>query len=230
MPPRERLCDLLLHECVDPRIEQVVGALLDLGLERRERVLLAVDRQLEQPLVLDVLQLRLAEVEDAGALRQVVPDQRARRLREEDLAAVARRADPSRADDIEPEVPLLADRGLTGVQPHPHPHGGAVGPLVCLERALGRDGGANGIAGASERVEERVALRVDLRAAVRGERLADDPPVIARHVGVRVPELLEQPGRALDVGEHEGDGSGRQRRHGAIVTMPTRWGGSANVG
>ena len=167
---------------------------------------------------------------DARALRKVVPDQRPRRLGEEDLAAVARRADPGCADDVEPEVPLLADRGLAGVQPHPHPHRRAVGPLVGLERALGRDRGANGIAGAPERVEERIALRVDLRAAVRGERLADDPPVVARHIGVRVAELLEQPGRALDVGEHEGDGSGGQRRHAAIVTMPARRGGSANVG
>ena len=142
---------------------------------------------------------------------------------------MARRADPRRADDVEPEVALVADRRLAGVQPHPHPHRRAVGPRVGLERALGGDRGADGVPGAAERVEERVALRVDLRAAVGGERLAHDPAVVARHLGVGVAELLEQPGRALDVGEHERDGSGRQRRHGAIVTRDAA-GGGANVG
>ncbi len=48
----------------------------------------AVDRDLVEPFVLDVFQLGFAEVVDHGALGQLVSDQRARRLRERDLAIV----------------------------------------------------------------------------------------------------------------------------------------------
>ena len=98
-------------------------------LQRRELARAAVDRQLVDVLVLDVLQVRLAEVVDADALGQLVPEQRARRLRDEDLAAVARRADARRAHDVEPDVALVADRRLAGVQPHPHAHVLALRPL-----------------------------------------------------------------------------------------------------
>src|SRR4029078_5842348 len=103
----ERLCELPLGVSLNPLTQENLGALLDLGLEWRERALVAVERELEQPLVLDVLQLRLAEVEHACALGKVVPDQRPRRLGDENLASVAGGADPRGADDIEPEVPLL---------------------------------------------------------------------------------------------------------------------------
>ena len=58
--------------------------------------------------------------------------------------------------------------------------------------------------------EERVALRVDLDPAVLVDRLADDAMVLGQDVRVIVAELMEQLRRALDVGEEEGDGSGRQ--------------------
>ena len=91
-----------------------------LRLQRRKLARAAVDRQLVDVLVLDVLQVRLAEVVDADAFGQLVAEQRARRLRDEDLAAVAGRADPRRAHDVEPDVALVADRRLAGVQAHPH--------------------------------------------------------------------------------------------------------------
>src|SRR6266480_7021112 len=40
------------------------------------------------------------------------------RLGDENLPAVRRRADPRRPDDVEPEVALVADRGLARVQHH----------------------------------------------------------------------------------------------------------------
>ena len=59
--------------------------------------------------------------------------------------------------------------------------------------------------------EEGVALRVDLDAALGGAGLPDHAPVLGERL--RVPlgaELVQQPRRALDVGEEEGDGAGRE--------------------
>ena len=121
-------------------------------------------------LVLDVLQLGLAEIVDADALGQVVADERAGRLREEDLAAVASRADPRRADDVQPEVALVADRRLAGVQAHPHAHRGAVAATRgSRARAGRRPRRATASRARWEGEEERVALRVDLASAGRAE-------------------------------------------------------------
>ena len=165
-------------------------------------------------LVLDVLQLCLAEIDDARSLRQVVSEQGPRRLREQDLAAVSRGADPGRADDVETEVTLVADRGLSGVQAHPHLHRHSLGPRVRRQLALGADRRPHRIPCSGERVEECVALRIDLRPAVRSEGLADDLPVVSCHVRVCVTELLQEPRRSLDVGEDERDCSGGQDGHG----------------
>ena len=58
-----------------------------------------------------------------------------------------------------------------------------------------------------------VALGVDLDAAVAGEGLPEDAPVLGERVGVGVAELVQQACRALDVGEEEGDGAGRELAH-----------------
>ena len=165
-------------------------------------------------LVLDVLQLRLAEV--VGRL--LPPAGRSLRERgglgEEDLAAMARRADPGGADDVEPEVAPRRRPWATGVQSHPHLHGQH-------PRATR---GPPGRAGARP---PREPHRVRCRTSRRMRRLACRPPsrrssrtsrgrspVISR---LRLRTRLRAAGAAassLDVGEDEGDGSGRQRRHG----------------
>ena len=74
------------------------------------------DSELEDALVLDVFQVGLAEIADGGALRDAVPDQHPRRFGEQDLSAVP--AEQMRgADHVHPEVALVADRGLAGVEP-----------------------------------------------------------------------------------------------------------------
>jgi len=54
---------------------------------------------------------------------------------------------------------------------------------------------------------------------MRGERLPQLTPVLGEEAGVRCTVLLEEPRRALDVREEEGNGSGRQpaRAHVAII-------------
>ena len=67
--------------------------------------------------------------------------------------------------------------------------------------------------------EEGVALRIDLDPAVAAARLADQAPVLGERLRVRIgAELVEQPRRALNVGEEEGDGARRKSRsHAGII-------------
>ena len=148
-------------------------------------------------------------------------DERARRVREQHVAAVPRGAEPGGADDVEAEVPLAADRRLAGVQPHPHEDGAAVRPVVRGVGALHLDGRLDRVAGAREGEEERVALRVDLDAAALGERVAHQPAVVGEDAVVALAELLQQRRRALDVAEDEGDGAARERGH--APSMQSAW-------
>ena len=57
--------------------------------------------------------------------------------------------------------------------------------------------------------EEGVSLRVDLDPAVRCERLAQNAAMLGERLRVVLrAQLVQQPRRALDVGEEEGDGAG----------------------
>src|SRR5215471_19119917 len=109
------------------------------------------------------------------------------------------------------------------MEPHPHPHMVSLRPFVVAEGALGVDGGGHRVARPREREEERVALRVDLRPAARAEHLADEATVVAGHAPVAlVAELLQEAGRALDVGEDERDGAVGELRHRAYATAMNR--------
>jgi hypothetical protein len=101
------------------------------------------------------------------------------------------------------------------VQAHPHANLATLGPLVRPERTLGRDRTRDRVSRARERVEERVALGVDLRAALVTEAFPEQPPVVAHDLAVGIAQLLEQPRRALDVGEEKCDGASGKRCHGA---------------
>jgi hypothetical protein len=64
----------------------------------------------------------------------------------------------------------------------------------------------------SEDIEERIALRVDLQASVRGEGRTQGTAVLGQRFDVALlAEFLDQSRRALDVGEEECDGPGRER-------------------
>ena len=167
-----------------------------------------VDGDLEDALrLVDPAQVPLADREHGYAVGQARAEERARRLREEDLPAAADGADAGRAHDVEPDVALLVDRRLAGVQAHPHAHVRLAGPGLRRVRALSLDRGGHRVARAREREEERVALRVDLDPVARSERVADEASVRRQHVAVVVTEALEELRRVLDVGEHEGDRS-----------------------
>ena len=59
--------------------------------------------------------------------------------------------------------------------------------------------------------EERVSLGVHLDAALITTRLPDDAAVLGELLRVRLrAELMQEPRRALHIGEEEGDGAGRE--------------------
>ena len=99
---------------------------------------------------------------------------------------------------VEADVFGWVERGLAGVDPDADPDRAAVESAHRL--ADGRDRGLGG----GESVEERVALVVDLIPVEACARVAHDPPVLRERLPIPVDtELLEQPRRALDVGEHQ---------------------------
>ena len=116
----------------------------------------------------------------------------------------------------EPQVALVADRRLARVEAHSHPDLRTVRPGVGAQGALGSDRSSRGVARAREREEEGVALGVDLGPAGASERLADEPPVLANDLRVAISELLQEPGRALDVREDERDRPAWKCAHGTI--------------
>src|SRR5205807_4091480 len=68
-----------------------------------------------------------------------------------------------------------------------------------------------------EGVEECVPLRVDLDAAVLGKSGPQEPAVLGQRLHITfLPQLFDQPRRALDVCEQQGDGAGRKiHTHGS---------------
>ena len=135
---------------------------------------------------------------------------------------MAGRGNASGAVHAEPDVALTADRRFAGVHAHAHAQLCVARPLVRGKRTLGVDGRADRVLRPAERGEEGVALGIDLPAVVRGERVADDALVLGEDRAVVVAQLLEQPRRALDVGEEEGDGAGGplgRRAHRLVVHL-----------
>ena len=81
-------------------------------------------------------------------------------------------------------------------------------------------------AGILEGAEERVALAADDRAAALDARRVDDLVVGAEQLRDRRAQAPQQRGRALDVGEHEGDdavGSASGGRAAADPVPPLSW-------
>ena len=133
--------------------------------ERRKVFGQVRDDQLEQALrPVEVLEQMFAEVAEADTGQHLVREHRLGCLRQENLAAVPRRADPRRPVDAEPDVPLRGDGWLGGVHAHPHPYGNTVRPGVGSESTLRGERRGDGILGAAEDDEEGVPLRIDLEA------------------------------------------------------------------
>ena len=172
-------------------------------LQRREVIVAELVDALRRR---QVLQAVLAEIVQAVDGNEVVS-----RAREQHLPAVARCGDPRGAVDVDPDVALVGHDGLPRVEPH------ANADRTVVERRLPLGGRGKRVGRAGERDEERVALRVDLDAAVPRERVPQQTTVLAQQLDVAVSVLVQQPRRAFDVREQEGDRAGWKLAHNRIM-------------
>jgi 3-oxoacyl-[acyl-carrier protein] reductase len=120
----------------------------------------------------------------------------------------------------EADVAAVLDLGLARVQADAHPRRRLLGPVVAEERPLGLYRTPDGEDRSREGGEEGVSLRVDDDAGVALDRFADEPVVRGEDIAVALaPERVQQPGRALDVGEEEGDGAARKVAHAHMIAL-----------
>ena len=150
--------------------------------------------------------------ESIAAPRRAVPGQQpGRALGDQHLAAVRRRGDPRGAVHVDADVVAVGEQRVAGVDAHAHPHRHASRPALRESSAVCEAAAAaTRTGGVVESDEEAVALRVDLVAPVVVERATQDAPMAAQDIRVAVAELVQEPGRPLDVREQERDGASRQ--------------------
>ena len=113
--------------------------------------------------------------------------------------------DPGRTVNVGSDIALGCQMRRSGVEADAHADRARSQRLECLgcRRQRARR--------SREGDEEGVALGVDLDTAVVRERRTEDAAVLGERVGICLrTQLVKEPGRALDVGEEEGNGSGRQ--------------------
>jgi hypothetical protein len=173
------------------------------ALERRKRIV----AELVDPLGrAQVLQPVLAEIAQRIRAAQI-----ARRLRDEDLTAVACGSDASGAVHVDADVALVSKEWLTGVKADPNANraGG--------ERVARHSGGGERIRRLGKGNEESITLRVHLDTAMAGEGLAESAAVVAQNVRIPIAELVQQPCRALHIGEQERDGAGGKLGHRSMM-------------
>jgi hypothetical protein len=121
----------------------------------------------------------------------------ARHLRQQDLTAMSCGRDARGAMHVEPEVAVVAQAGLAGVQPirtlSVSPSGHA-----CSASARCAATAAEPRTRARERSKELVTSRVDHGAAVFDDNRAQDAPLIVEHGAIPIAKPPKQLRRSLD--------------------------------
>ena len=139
--------------------------------ERREVVGQALDDQLDQAFwLVEVLELMGTQVAQGHAIREHVLDERPRRRRQEDLAALRQAGDAGGPMDVQARVTVTAEASLAGMQAHPDPHRRVIRPVRLGHATLSGDGGRDGLRGHRKDGEEAIALGADLDAAMCRQR------------------------------------------------------------
>jgi hypothetical protein len=147
-----------------------------------------------------------AEIGQRRSAEQACPHEVGGRSGDDDLATMPRVTDAARAMDLLAHVVIATGERFAGVEPDPNADAPAVEPRVLLDRPLTLDRGGHRVGRLREHHEEGVTLRVNLTARVLRERQPEDSPVLLEELSpTGVAENFRQPGRALDVGEEEGE-------------------------
>lgn len=200
------------HEARDEERE-VVGHCVECA-KWRELALQAGDGQLEEGLVVgEVLQSMLAHVAQRCSLGDMTLHESRRRLRQDDLVAMAGRGDPRRPVHVQPDVVVASEGPLAGVDADPDLDRRARGPFVSLERFLHGDRRLHRLRSRLEDREEGIAFGLDRDAAVHVDGGAEDAVVVLQHLPPFIGgQVLDEARRSLDVGQEERDRSGGERR------------------
>ena len=132
---------------------------------------------------------------------------------QEDLPTVAGRADRGRPIDVQTEVGAALGHRLAGVKTYAKPNSDTRRPGVGAEARLNGDRGREPIARALEGGEELIGTAVDLVSSRVSDGLSEQTPLLVEGSPIILPELLNELGRSLDIGEHQSDSPGRRLDH-----------------
>ena len=159
-------------------------------LERRKPLLSELE---DRDRLGKVLEPMLAQIE-----QPVRSNERGRRGRQHHLPPMRRSCDPCRAVYLEPHIAGLADGHLARVHTHPNSQPELGQRHLRLTRRRQRVGGIG------KCDEERISSRIHLDAAVRRPGHPRHPMVPRQQFPIcRRTEVVQQPRRALDIGEHK---------------------------
>jgi hypothetical protein len=121
------------------------------------------------------------------------------------------------------EIVALAQFGIPGVYPHPHPQRRET-PVHLRYGALRIQCGPHRVMGRREHRVSPVACRLNHMAVVGPHRLAQNLVVTDQRDAHLPAMLVPQPRRTLHIGEQERHGASRQRFHNQSVSLQaTRW-------
>ena len=143
----------------------------------------------------------------------------ARGGRQQDLAAVAGRAEAGHGVHRDSDVAGVGERRPAAVDAGADAHADAVGPGARAQAALDRERGFERCGGTNEDGEELVGTRVDLATACAVHATADDGADVREQRCIAIAEPMQQARRAFDVGQQERDVSRRQGPHLARLRL-----------
>jgi len=174
--------------------------------------------------VFETMFTQIAQADPSG---QAVLNHGGGRLRHQNLPACAHGHQTRRAVERSAVVVAVAQLGLARVQRHAHAQGAGLAPGLRLQTPLAGGDGDDAVEGRGKDSIQAIAGRLDDLAVVGLDGGAQDnvmPGQGGLHLfRMPVPKL----GAALDIGEEEGDGAGREAcEHATSEDAPageSRW-------
>ncbi|MGB3717048.1 MAG: hypothetical protein WA996_21725 [Candidatus Promineifilaceae bacterium] len=132
-------------------------------------------------------------------------------------------ADAGRPVVVDAHVVFFHQPRFAGMQPHAHPHPDPFGPGIPGHGPLYAGHSADGFSSFGEGGEEGVALGRDLLTVPAVDSLADDLVVAGQQISILISQLLQQPGRAFDIGEEKGDSTPGENGFGKDEFLVQSW-------
>src|SRR4029453_13592980 len=137
---------------------KVIGTRVQRAQRRKRRGKSGYDELEDTVGAVEILESMVTQIADSGACGKAVSHEGARRLRQDDLSTMSRSGNPRCTMHIQTDVAGRPQPWLTRVQPHSHPDGLPLWPLMLGERSLRLCGRGNRVVRARENDEEGIAL------------------------------------------------------------------------